>query len=278
MERADFSDLIIEKFRHEGISDLKREYAESGKINHLIIDNLFPNEIAEKLDKFFPYEDDLTHLDMVQENKYVGVNFYGKQKIVEECLYSFQDENVIKLIAQITDVKGLEGDPELYAGGISSMSKGCFLNPHIDNSHNREMTKFRRFNLLYYVNKKFLDLDGGELILYPDGIKNSPIEIPCVFNRLVIMRTDNKSLHGVNKVTATENRRKCISNYYFSESSPLGKEYYHSTSFRGFGNEFIKDLYLQSNGILRSFVKKVIKTVSGESISTGYHKGGKKEN
>ena len=40
-------------------------------------------------------------------------------------------------MGQITDINGLDGDPELYAGGASSMSKVYFLNPHIDNSQNR---------------------------------------------------------------------------------------------------------------------------------------------
>ena len=103
-------------------------------------------------------------------------------------------------IGEITNIKNLIGDPELYAGGISSMSKGCFLNPHIDNSHDRNLENYRRLNLLYYVNKHFPPKSGGgELVLYPVGIKNREIKITCEFNRLVIMRTDNQSLHGVKK-------------------------------------------------------------------------------
>ena len=60
--------------------------------------------------------------------------------------------------------------------GISSMSKGCFLNPHIDNSHDRKIKKFRRLNLLYYVNKNWDPInDGGDLLLFPDGIKNKEV-------------------------------------------------------------------------------------------------------
>ena len=61
---------------------------------------------------------------------------------------AFQEKSILKIISQITNIKNLIGDPELYAGGVWSMSKGCFLNPHIDNSHDRNLENFRRLNLL----------------------------------------------------------------------------------------------------------------------------------
>ena len=63
-----------------------------------------------------------------------------------------------------------------------------------------------------------------------------------------------------------------ISNYYFSKNSPLGKSYYHSTSFRGFKKEFIKGTYLRLNAFARTSAKKVIYKITGKSISTDYHK------
>ena len=180
---------------------------------------------------------------------------------------------MIDLIGEITRISDLIGDPELYAGGISSMSEGCFLNPHIDNSHDRNLEHYRRLNLLYYVNKDWIPEDsGGDLILYPKGIRKEEIQIPCKFNRLVIMRTDNRSLHGVRKVTTKNNRRKCISNYYFSKNSPSNKNYYHSTSFRGFKKEYIKGTFLRINALSRTVTKKIIYKLSGKSISTNYHK------
>lgn len=87
-------------------------------------------------------------MNALQENKFVGVYFSEKQKLVQECLYAFQEKSILKIISQITNIKNLIGDPELYAGGVSSMSKGCCLNPHIDNSHDRNLENFRRLNLL----------------------------------------------------------------------------------------------------------------------------------
>lgn len=278
MDRVDFSGLICKRLHEENIGQLQKRYAESGKINHFIIDNLLPKEIAEKLDGYFPTEDKLNYLKRLQERKYVGVNFRGSEKIIEECLLSFQEKDVIKIVSQITSINSMVGDDEYYAGGVSSMSKGCYLRPHIDNSHDRNMQNYRRLNLLYYVNKNWSKQDGGELILYPNGIRSIQIEIPCFFNRLIVMRTDNKSLHGVGRVTSEVNRRKCISNYYFTESSPLKYGYYHSTEFRGFKNECAKGALLRVDGMIRRYAKILIKTFLRVSISTGRHKGGGNDN
>ena len=273
MNRVDISKLIISKLKNLNLEFLENEYVRSGPINHIVIDGLLPREIALKLNDIFPPESELNLFNGVQEKKYVNVNFSKSQKLIEECIYSFQEPCVLDLIGKITRISDLIGDPELYAGGISSMSEGCFLNPHIDNSHDRNLENYRRLNLLYYVNKDWIsDNSGGELILYPKGIKKEEIKIPCKFNRLVIMRTDNRSLHGVNKVISKNNRRKCVSNYYFSKTSPLNKDYYHSTSFRGFKKEYVKGTFLRINALSRTFAKKIIYKLTGKSISTNYHK------
>ena len=273
MDRSQISNLILTRLNHLNINSLSDKYEQSGKINYIVIDNLLPYELASELSDLFPIEEELKHLNMLQENKFVGVHFSESQKLIEECLYSFQEKIVIEAISKITKIKDLVGDPKLYAGGISSMSKGCFLNPHIDNSHDLKMERYRRLNLLYYVNKEWNQKeDGGELVLYPKGIKNKEINIPIDFNRLVIMRTDNRSLHGVKKITSKLNRRKCISNYYFSDESPTKKNYYHSTSFRGFKNQSVKGAVLRLNALSRTYVKKIIYKFTKKSISTGHNR------
>ena len=273
MNRKDISELIIKRINELKINFLKKKYENSGLINHLVIDDLLPKEIVSKLSLHFPKEKELNYLNGFQEKKYVGVYFTEAQKMVEECLFAFQEEKVVKTIGKITSIKNLIGDPDLYAGGVSRMNKGCFLNPHIDNSHDKNFKNYRRLNLLYYVNNFWNpEDDGGELVLYPNGIKNREIKISCDFNRLVIMRTDNRSLHGVKKILSDDHSRKCISNYYFSENSPSGKKYYHSTSFLGFKNEFIKGTFLVISGLFRTSAKKFIYKLTKKSITTNFHR------
>tara|TARA_B100000242_G_scaffold293040_1_gene269964 strand:- start:7272 stop:8108 length:837 start_codon:yes stop_codon:yes gene_type:complete len=273
ISRKEFADLIISRLKEEKVDSLKTNYQDSSKINYLIIDNLLPEDLASSLDKDFPNKNHLKLRSETQERKYIASNWKSKSKLVEECLFSFQEERVLQKIAKICSIKDLTGDPELYAGGISFMNKDCFLNPHIDNSHDRLRKKYRRLNLLYYVTKDWDSKEnGGELLLYPNGIKKDPIVIETKFNRLVIMRTDNKSLHAVKKIKSINNGRKCISNYYFSLSSPSGSNYYHSTSFRGFKDEKIKDIYFRVNALARTSLKTITGNFFGKFINTGHHK------
>ena len=56
MNRVDISKLIISKFKNINLESLKNEYAQSGPINHIIVDELLPQEIALKLNDIFPLE------------------------------------------------------------------------------------------------------------------------------------------------------------------------------------------------------------------------------
>ena len=273
MNRKEFAKLIINRLNDQNIDDLQKNFKKTSPINHIVIENLLPTEIAAKLDSSFPEKNNLKLRSETQERKYSAVEWDVKSKIIEECLYSFQDKKVIKAISKISKIDDLSGDPELYAGGVSYMDKDCFLNPHIDNSHDRLRERYRRLNLLYYVSIDWnINKNGGELMLFPNGIKSTPVLIPPIFNSLVIMRTDNKSLHGVSKINSNDAARKCISNYYFSHSSPLGKNYYHSTSFRGFKGEKIKDYYFRFNSLLRTSIKSSTGNLFGRIFNTGHHR------
>lgn len=277
MKRDEIASLIVKRLKKENLNILKERYKNSSKINYLLIEDLLPFEIAKKLDLEFPKKSFLNLRSEPQERKYIAVEWNSESKLVEECLYAFQEINVLEIFSEICGIDDLIGDPELYAGGVSFMDNGCFLNPHIDNSHDRLKEKFRRLNLLYYVSNGWnSDEDGGELMLFPEGITSKEVCLPPKFNSLVIMRTDNKSLHAVNKIKKQLSGRKCISNYYFSFSSPSGKNYYHSTSFRGFKGEKYKGSYLRINAFLRTVIKSNSGKIFGKIFNTGHHR--KKKN
>src|SRR5690606_32431548 len=84
---------------------------------------------------------------------------------------ALQSKPVMEAIERITGIEDLCGDPEGYAGGISAMKKGDFLNPHLDNSSHPRISGYRRLNALYYVTKDWQQNNGGHLDPWSSNLK-----------------------------------------------------------------------------------------------------------
>ncbi|CAM3088085.1 Prolyl 4-hydroxylase alpha subunit Fe(2+) 2OG dioxygenase domain-containing protein [Burkholderia ubonensis] len=193
----------------------------------------------------------------IRELKYVSSQMNEHNPILEEITFAFQQPEIVEVIAEITGVTSLEPDEHLYAGGISVMGQGHFLNPHLDNSHDKDRQRYRVLNLLYYVSPDWKLENGGNLELWPSGPKSRPQTVVSSFNRLVVMATNQHSWHSVSKNVSSENRC-CVSNYYFSQK-PIGKdEYFHPTSFRGRPDEPIRNAVLQADAAVRGMIRSVI--------------------
>ena len=165
---------------------------------------------------------------------------------------------MVELIGKICQIDHLEPDASLYAGGLSLMKKNNFLNPHLDNSHDKDLNRWRVLNLLYYVTPNWQLKDGGNLELWPRGPKSDPITILSKYNRLVVMATHQKSWHSVSKVK-TDKVRCCVSNYYFSPDPLTEKDRFHVTTFRGRPEEKSKDIALRLDSSLRGLLRKIFK-------------------
>ena len=138
------------------------------------------------------------------------------------------------------------------------MGKKQFLNPHLDNSHDKDRNLWRVLNLLYYVTPDWKEEYGGNLELWSNGLDAKQITIHSKFNRLVLMETHNDSLHSVSPVVF-DGYRRCVSNYYFSDSPLLASDRFHVTSFRGRPENKFSDLVLRTDTFLRMCLRKVFK-------------------
>lgn len=258
MNRIQLAEIILSKI--EKNKDILFKQFEESKLNigFLYLDDLLPNEIALQIFTSFPKPEEMVLKKSIRENKFVAAQMNKYDSLLEETIYAFQDERIVSLIAKICQIEECFPDDKLYAGGISLMEQNQFLNPHLDNSHDKERERWRVLNLLYYVTPNWKEENGGNLELWPQGLKNQQITIESKFNRLVIMATHNKSLHSVSPVVVN-NKRCCVSNYYFSNAPLEGNDTFHVTSFRGRPENKITDLLLQTDTFLRMIIRKIFK-------------------
>lgn len=256
IDRTDLADLIVARLERD-VERLGAEFRIARRISSCQLFDLLPTAIAERIYDRFPPSDAMMLKRSIKENKHVAAQMDAFDPLLEEAVYAFQDARVVEQIGRITGLRALEPDVDLYAGGISAMSKGGYLRPHLDNSHDKERQRYRVLNLLYYVTPDWQPSYGGSLQLWDHGPGGQARTFPSLFNSLVIMLTDKRSWHSVNEVRH-DGRRCCVSNYYFSRQSPDDVDYFHATSFRGEPGQISADLVMRADNVLRTAGLKIL--------------------
>ncbi|MDX2073316.1 MAG: 2OG-Fe(II) oxygenase [Alphaproteobacteria bacterium] len=265
MNRVEIASLIAARIARESDA-LSSAYAASGPIPYIVIDDLLPDDLARGIAAAFPDASGMVFKDTLRERKYISSDMDAHAPLVKEALFAFHDKSIVSAMEHITGHKPLHADPQLYAGGISSMKHECFLNPHIDNSHDKNRVLWRSLNLLYYISPGWKPDFGGHLELWPGGMRKPQTTIESRFNRLVVMATHHLSLHSVSPVRV-DAARNCISNYYFSETPMHPAQRFHITAFRGRPEQKLRDLVLRGDAILRMGLRRLRK---GGFFSTGH--------
>ena len=254
--REQLVNLILERLNRDAEKIAADFSTEKGvKTQFCSIDDLLPVETAQKIADAFPPGSEMRLMKSFRELKFTSKSLDKYDPIIADITFAFQDERVIEKVAELIGIKDAHGDPHLYAGGISAMERGHFLNPHIDNSHDGERQNYRVLNLLYYITPDWQPENGGNLELWDEKV-SKPIEIPSLFNRLVLMSTNDKSWHSVNEVK-TGGTRRCVSNYYFSPHSPNGYETSHVTYFMARPEQKARRILTKIDSDLRTILRKI---------------------
>jgi Rps23 Pro-64 3,4-dihydroxylase Tpa1-like proline 4-hydroxylase len=256
--RTQYADHIVAGLEREK-ARLTEEFRQPSRLQSAAIDDVLPEEWVRQIFAAFPKPSEMMERKSLREHKLVAAQMDHYHPLLEEIVYAFQDPRIVALSTEITGIEGMLPDDHLYAGGISLMAQGHFLNPHLDNSHDKDRNLYRVLNLLYYVSPNWSHESGGNLELWDNGPEGDPREIVSRENRLVLMATHKTSWHSVNKVQASHAPRCCVSNYYFSPTALEHQQYFHVTTFRGRPEEPIKDVLLQGDAALRSGIRKVFK-------------------
>lgn len=256
MIRTEIAALIARRIRAVASSSAQKFADTAGGIGHFVVDDLLPQELALEIAKAFPTKSAMIAKKSLRERKAVMARMAECSPLVGEAIYAFHAAEVVDLIGAITGTPSVQPDPYLYAGGISAMGRGDFLNPHLDNSHDKDRARWRAFNLLYYVAPEWPEDAGGDLELWPQGVGGERIAIHSRFNRLAVMSTHGQAWHSVSPITQGATRM-CVSNYYFTPAAPRQADKFHVTSFRGRPGEPILDAALVADSLARQFARRL---------------------
>jgi len=212
-------------FRKINWFEVWKEFDKAEPYNHVVIDNFFIPEIADKLSDEFPdYTNDglmSGKYDSPLENKKT-LNYWDKfPPCTYRTLMSFGEESFMENIKFLIKRDDVYFDYGLNGGGWHMHGKGGNNNVHLDYNMHPKLHMQRKLNIIVYLTKDWDTSWGGGLELWShDEKNNSPKEriktIDNLFNRAVIFDTTQNSWHGLPKhIDCPEGAvRKSLAVYY----------------------------------------------------------------
>jgi Rps23 Pro-64 3,4-dihydroxylase Tpa1-like proline 4-hydroxylase len=226
--------VLINKDILLNLNDISALYKESLPFPHIIIDNFLSPDILEiVLREIKEYQHWSFHeIPEIQINKYFTPSTENEEETAKslkilkqkapvthatlEYLYS---EDILEFLENLTGTKNLEEDPSWFGAGVHKIEPGGALAIHSDFNLNWEINKYRRINLLLYLNKDWKDEYNGHLEFWEKDMSSCAGKIAPIFNRAVIFSTNKTSYHG-HPAPLIGTTRYSLAVYYYSKFPP----------------------------------------------------------
>ncbi|MEZ5979574.1 MAG: 2OG-Fe(II) oxygenase [Planctomycetota bacterium] len=233
--------------RHMAVDRLREQFAAAQPFEHVVLDDLlvepFATEVAACLPPFAELES--------MGNRFETVNEHRKVQLVDPSLFPpplerllahLQSREWLDVLHAITGVPSLESDARLIGGGLHATGRSGRLDVHVDFNYLPDVERFRRLNLLLYLNPRWEPSWGGELELWNESVAECAVRLAPVHGRCVIFATSNRSFHGTTRITCPEGEaRYSLALYYYSHVPPPEfADDFHGTVFRARPDEWWK--------------------------------------
>ena len=210
-----FPHIVIDQFADSNLLNICRNEVES-------YDDWSTDDHQHQVCKYFsPYGGSEEQFQQSMSNLAL------KAPITHAILHYFSSDDMLSVLSKITGIQNLQADKKYWlGGGIHKITNGGKLSVHADFNLNWMTNKFRRINLLLYLNPEWKDEYNGHLELWHRDMSSCAGKIAPIFNRAVIFNTDRTSYHGhPTPLNTPENvARYSIALYYYTDEPPPDDE------------------------------------------------------
>ena len=219
---------LLKKKESDDIEIQTNEFLSNEPFNYIVIDNFIDDqEILSQVEKDIRNMDDsifesadIQGLPNVSVNKSYVMDMDKCSESVKKTTAYLNSPNMIKYLESLTQIKGLQADTFLMGGGIHKTKKGGHLDIHADFNIHNETKKYRRLNLLLYMNSNYKEEYNGHLELWSKDMSKCEKKIAPLFNRAVIFRTTDDAYHGHLSKWNADYDRLSIAMYYYTDDRP----------------------------------------------------------
>jgi Rps23 Pro-64 3,4-dihydroxylase Tpa1-like proline 4-hydroxylase len=183
---------------------LKDTFLTAQPFNHIIIDNFWEEDFAQKLVADFPAYDSTVwnaHYQNAIEDKKACNHWDKFPPNTYQAFAYLNSPAFIDIIGQVVGRNDVLTDVGLHGGGWHCHHVGGKLNVHLDYSIHPKLKLERHYNLIVYMTPNWDSSWGGGLELWSHNEDGSAKE--CVqtvenkFNRAVLFDTTQYSWHGL---------------------------------------------------------------------------------
>lgn len=183
---------------------VKNEFQNGEPFHHVIIDNFFLPEVADKISEEFPdfnapfinnhnspleVKKTLNHWDKFPPATYRAFSLFGREAFLDN-------------MRLICDKYDLQFDFGLNGGGWHMHGRGGNNNVHLDYNVHPKLHMQRKLNIIVYMTKDWDSSWGGGLELWTHDAENRQPGVLAKtvenkFNRAIIFDTTQNSWHGL---------------------------------------------------------------------------------
>lgn len=239
---------------------LSLQYKSAKPFPHVVVDDLFSEEVLEKVVQEFP-ERDWSHWFKYGNSRSIKLSCSSELQIPEftrNFLLNLNSSTFLCFLERVTGINGLVSDPHFDGGGLHQICRGGNLKIHADYNKHRKLNLDRRLNLLLYLNKNWHEEYGGHLELWNRGMTACEKRLTPIFNRMVVFGTTDYTYHGHPDALACPKHitRKSLALYYFSNGRPREEiSEAHGTTFQSRPSEKVDRT---AGEIARDFVPPIM--------------------
>jgi len=201
-------------------AELRERYQNAKPFPHIVIDDFLPEDLVTLcIGEFGEHDPEHSRrYDRDQERYKREINPDGMSPAARRLFYSFNSRPFIRVLENITGIKGLIPDPFFAGGGFHEIGQGGHLSVHTDFNHHKPMNLERRINVLIYLNRDWRTEYGGLLELWDETMSKCEVAVVPLANKCVIFNTTTASNHGNPQPVNHPGRvtRKSIALYYYT--------------------------------------------------------------
>jgi 2OG-Fe(II) oxygenase superfamily len=200
------------------ISSLASIFRTAKPFPHVIIDNMFSDELLDQVTSEMPSMtgDHWVHENNLQLDKYILRSAVELGKSGFQLTALLHSASFLYLLSELSRIWELLPDPYLQGSGYHLMARGAKFDVHVDRNTAYETGLARRLSLIIYLNKNWKPEYGGQLELWNSDATRCEAVVEPIFNRTVIFEIGEGYFHGVPHIVACPKgvSRNCFVVYY----------------------------------------------------------------